>query len=175
MKLNSGCQKMNYIDVILIVTVLIGFFIGWKMRGVLMVVIPLAFLAGIFSANAGYHGLSLMLVKFIPTESKRVLISYVIIFLLTGSVFVFIGVLLSRFFDFFNMAFVDRIFGAAILITALIIPVYFLFNKLDGFAKLNFLKDTGKSFLFPYVKTYVSFIFKIPVLKHLDVVEKILK
>ena len=166
---------MNYIDIVLIITVIIGFFIGWKLRGVLMIVLPLAFLAGIFAANLGYLSLAGTMVKQIPTESKRLLISYVIIFLCASSVLVLVGVLLSRFFDFFNLAFIDRIFGALILITVLLIPVYFLFDKLDGISKLNFAVDTENSFLFPYLKTYVKFIFKIPVFKHLDIVEKILR
>src|ERR1035437_207526 len=166
---------MNYIDIVLIITIIIGFSIGWKLRGVLMVVIPVAFLAGIFVANTSYHFFALGLVKYIPTESKRFLISYVIVFLIASSILVFIGVFLSRFFDFFNMAFIDRIFGAAILITLLLIPVYFIFDKAAGFGKLNFAKDTAKSFLFPYLKTYIGFLFKIPVLKHLDMVKKILK
>ena len=166
---------MNYIDVVLIITAITGFFIGWKLRGVLMVVLPIAFLAGIFAANSGYLPLARFLAEQIPTESKRYLISYVIIFLSSSSVLVLIGVLLSRFFDFFNMAFIDRTFGAIILITVLLIPVYFLFDKLDGIAKLNFSTDTGNSFLFPYLKTYITFLFKIPVFKHLDMVEKILR
>lgn len=166
---------MNYIDVILIITAIIGFFLGWKLRGVLMVVIPLAFIAGLFAANYGYHSMAGILAGYIPTESKRFLISYVIIFLIASSILILIGVLLSRFFDFFNMAFMDRIFGAVLLITLLLIPAYFLFTKLEGFANLNFKTDTGKSLLFPYVKTYINFIFKIPVLKHLDTVSKILK
>ena len=166
---------MNYIDVILIITVMTGFFLGWKLRGVLIVVIPIAFIAGIFAANSGYLSLSGMLIKQIPTESKRLLISYVIVFLAASSILVFAGVVLSRFFDFFNMAFVDRIFGAALLITVLIIPVFFLFDRLEGISKLNFKGDTSKSLLFPYVKTYIGFVLKIPVLKHLNIVEKILK
>jgi uncharacterized membrane protein required for colicin V production len=140
-----------------------------------MIVLPLAFLAGIFAANMGYLSLAGHLIKQIPTESKRFLISYVVIFLASSSVVVLVGVLLSRFFDFFNLAFIDRIFGALLLITVLLIPVYFLFEKLDGIAKLNFQSDTGRSLLFPYLKTYVTFIFKIPVFKHLSMVEKILR
>jgi uncharacterized membrane protein required for colicin V production len=166
---------MNYIDVIFIITALTGFFVGWKLRGVLMVVIPIAFLTGIFAANFGYQGLAEMLVKHIPTASKRLLISYVIIFLIASSIIVVMGVVLSRFFDFFNMAFIDRIFGAAILITVLIIPVFFLFTRLNGIDRLDFKGDTRKSLFYPYIKTYVGLIYKIPVLKHLDVIEKILK
>ncbi|MEI7542100.1 MAG: CvpA family protein [bacterium] len=166
---------MNYIDVILIIIAIIGLLIGWKLRGVLTIVIPIAFLVGIFIANYGYHSMAEVLIKYIPTESKRFLISYVIIFLIASCVIIFVGVLLSRFFDFFNLAFIDRIFGAALMITLLLIPVYFLFMKMEGIAKFNFTQDVNKSFLFPYVKNYIEFILRIPVLKHLDMVGKILK
>ena len=125
--------------------------------------------------NYGYHSMAEVLIKYIPTESKRFLISYVIIFLIASCVIIFVGVLLSRFFDFFNLAFIDRIFGAALMITLLLIPVYFLFMKMEGIAKFNFTQDVNKSFLFPYVKNYIEFILRIPVLKHLDMVGKILK
>jgi uncharacterized membrane protein required for colicin V production len=166
---------MNYIDIVILIAVITGFFIGWKLRGILIVIIPLAIIAGIFAANLGYHNLAGLLVKHIPTESKRFLISYSVIFLVTSSVIIFAGVVLSRFFDFFNLAFIDRIFGAAILISLLLVPLYLLFDKYKGVWGFDFSKDAGKSLMFPYLKTYISYIFKIPVFQHLDAVTKILK
>jgi uncharacterized membrane protein required for colicin V production len=166
---------MNYIDIILIIIAAFGFFIGWKMRGVLVVIIPVAFIAGIITANFFYHPLSALLSSYIKDDSKRTLLSYTIIFALACGIIVSGGFALSRVFDFFNMAFVDRIFGAAILITLLAIPLYLIMRNLGGSDLLPFHKDLAKSTLFPYLKNYVEFIFKIPLLKSFAVVDRLLK
>jgi uncharacterized membrane protein required for colicin V production len=166
---------MNYIDIILIIAAMFGFFLGWKMRGVLVVIIPVAFIAGIITANVFYHPLSALFTSAIREESKRILLSYTLIFAVTCGIIISLGFALSRVFDFFNMAFIDRIFGAAILITLLAIPAYLLLQKLNGPENLQMHKDLAKSALFPYMKNYVEFIFKIPLLKNFSVIDRLIR
>jgi uncharacterized membrane protein required for colicin V production len=166
---------MNYIDIILIIVVLLGFFIGWKLRGIFMIIIPVAFILGIVAANFGYHGLAKLFVKHIADESRRTTISYVIIFLVTSSFIVFAGVFITHFFDFLSLAFIDRILGAAILITALLIPAYLVLDYMSDRNMFHFAVDLKKSMFFPHLKAYITFLLKVPILKQLSVVDKIIK
>jgi uncharacterized membrane protein required for colicin V production len=165
---------MNYIDVIIIIVGLTGFFIGWKMRGVLVVIIPVGFIAGIIAANYLYHPLSTILTPLLKDSSKRVLISYTVVFAIACGIIISLGFAISGVFDFFNMAFVDRIFGAAILITILAIPLYLLFQKLGGLKGFQLRADLEKSVIFPYMRNYVEFIFRIPFFNHFSVLNKII-
>ncbi len=166
---------MNYIDIIILVTVLLGFFIGWKLRGIFMIIIPIAFLAGIVTANFGHVWLAKLLAPHVSDPSRSVLFSYLIIFILASSLIVFVGVAITHFFEFMSLAFIDRILGSILLITLLLVPVYLTFNFLGEKNLFNFKKDLKKSLTYPVVKAYSKFIFRIPVAKEAVKAEKIIK
>ena len=166
---------MNYIDIMLIIIALFGFFIGWKLRGIFVIIIPVAFILGIVAANFGYRGFARLFAKHIAEEPRRTFIAYLIIFLVTSSIIIFTAVFISHFFDFLNLAFIDRILGAAVIITALMIPSYLVLDFMNDRNMFHFAADLKRSCIFPHLKTYVTFLFKVPILKQLSIVNKIIK
>jgi len=169
---------MNYIDIILIIILFFSFAIGWKFRGIYLIVIPVAFFTGIVFANVGYPVLAALLKDVIPNETKRMLISYTLVFLSFAGLVVVAGMLVTKFFDFFQLTIIDRVLGAIIFISVIIIPVYFLFTFLDrtaGSALPGFHESIKNSLFFPAIQKYVFFIIKLPALKHLAIIETILK
>lgn len=174
-KIGISGGRMNYIDIILIIVALIGFLIGWKLRGIFMIIVPAAFLLGIVAANLGYHNLSALLAKHISEESSRTVISYCAIFLIASSIIVFLGVFISHFFDFLSLAFLDRILGAAIMITVLIILVYLGLDHMRDKNMFNLNTGLQHSLFFPYIQKYADFIFKIPILKQFTIANHIIK
>ncbi len=165
---------MNYIDVIIFIIVMLGFIIGWKLRGILTVVIPAAFFAGIVASNYGYKPFSGLFVNFMADNGNRETLAYILIFLICSSILIFAGVALSRFLDFLSLAFIDRLFGAALLITVFAIPAFLLMDWLSHIQRFNLSADLHGSFLYPYMETYCEWFFKIPVLKDINIVQKIL-
>ena len=169
---------MNYIDILLVIIVFFSFAIGWRMRGVYLIFIPIAFFTGIIFANVGYPVTAFFLKGLIANETKRMLIAYTTTFLVFGAAVVLTGIFTAKFFDFFKLTFVDRLLGAVIFISIIIIPVFFLFSFLDktiGFNAFSFHDSLQRSLFFPAIRDYTFFIVKLPALKHLTIIETILK
>jgi uncharacterized membrane protein required for colicin V production len=169
---------MNHLDIALIVLIIIFFIIGWKLRGIFIVIIPAAFFIGVFFANITYPIFARIISPGVPNEVKRHLIAYCIAFVIAAGAVVIIGVFLAKGFDFLRLTFVDRTIGAVVLITVLLVPLYLLLAFMDKqlhFNLLDFHNALHKSLLFPKIEKYVFFIIRLPVLKHLSVIETILK
>jgi uncharacterized membrane protein required for colicin V production len=168
---------MNHIDITLIILILISFAIGWKLRGVYVIIIPIAFFAAVLFANLTFGIFAKVLEHGVPNEAKRHLIGYSIAFLMAAAVVVFAGMFLAGGFDFFRLTFIDRALGAVILITVLLIPIYLLFSFIDSlhFNLFDFHNALKKSMLYPKIGKYVAFIMKLPVLKNFKILETILK
>ncbi len=167
---------MTYIDIFLIIIFLFSFILGWNLRGIYVITIPIAFFSGILIANIGYHSLADMLTKHITNETKCFLISYTILFIITSSIVISIAYTFARFFDVFKLTIFDRILGAVIFICFISIPVYF---TLIGLIKINFNwfnynNALNNSLLFPYLEKLTFFIIRLPVLKHFFAIKKIL-
>jgi uncharacterized membrane protein required for colicin V production len=169
---------MNQIDIAIIILMLAFFAIGWKLRGVYVIIIPVAFFAAVLFANITFGVFAKVLAKGIPNEAKRHLIAYSLAFLIAATAVVFAGMFLARSFDFFKLTFVDRALGAVILITVMLIPVYMLLTFMDKqlhFNLFDFHNALKKSLLYPKIGKYAVFIMKLPLLKHFGVLESILK
>lgn len=174
-KITEG--NLNYIDILIIISLLFFLMVGWNIRGIYMILIPLAFFLGIFVANLTYFSLASVLENTIPNEAKRYLISYSIIFLTVITIIVFSGITTAKFFDFFKLAFVDRFLGAILMCFLLAIPLYFLlmFIGKTGFNGFDFQGMLKDSFLFAKLKIYATAVFKLPMIKQLSALERILK
>jgi uncharacterized membrane protein required for colicin V production len=169
---------MNQIDFALLIIILACFAFGWKLRGVYMIIVPVAFFIGIFFANITYDAFSNMLAAGVPNEAKRRMIAYCISFIISAGVVIFIGMFLARGFDFFKLTFLDRALGAAILISVMLTPIYFLFIFLDNklhFNLMDFHLALKHSLFFPRIQKYVEFLSCLPMLRQLAMLEAILK
>lgn len=156
---------MNQADFILLLIIFLCFAIGWKIRGIYLIFLPIAFFIGIIMANFTYPLLAKIFFKSIINESKRMIISYIISFIIFASITIICGIIVSKIFDFVNLTIFDRLLGALILIVIGIIPFYFIINL---FAHLNFFgfKSAVKtSLLYPLLEKYILLILKIPVFK----------
>ena len=168
---------MNYIDIFIIISLMFFLMVGWNIRGIYMILIPLAFFLGIFLANVTYFSLASALEGLIPNEAKRYLISYSLIFLTVITVIVFAGITTAKFFDFFKLAFIDRFLGAVLMCLLLSIPLYFLlyFIHKTGFNGFDFQVHLKGSFLYSRLEIYAAAVFKMPFIKQLSAFERILK
>lgn len=168
---------MTYIDIILIIIFLMAFTIGWRLRGIYTITIPIAFFIGLFFANAGYTTMSEILSKTIINETKRMLISYTILFLIASSIVIIIAYTFAKFFDFFKLTIFDRILGAIIFICFISIPIYFIIFTMVklNFNYFNFINAVKNSFIFPHLEKLTLFIIHLPVLKHFSIIKTIIK
>lgn len=156
---------MNSIDLILILIIFLCFAIGWKIRGIYLIFLPIAFFAGIMLANSTHHFFANIFFKSITNEAKKNIASYLTAFIFFASIIVIIGILISRFFDYMNLTIFDKLLGGIIFTSAGIIPFYFIFNF---FININFwgFKEAAKtSILYPLLGKYILLILKIPSLK----------
>ncbi len=156
---------MNYIDFLLLVIIFICFAIGWKIRGIYLIFLIIAFFAGILLANITYPFTAKLLFKETAKHTGNIIISYIISFIFFASIFVISGILISRFFDLINLSIFDKLLGALLLLIIVIIPVYFIFNFFIHINFWNFKNATKTSLLFPLLEKYVLLILKIPVFK----------
>lgn len=159
---------MNYIDIILLLICVLFFVLGWKARGIYLIVIPLAFFFGIIAANYGSAWLDPKLAKLIKNDVTRSLFAYALVFLVASGLVVLGLLSLARFFDYHDMSVFDRLLGSLALILLMLIPTYYLLLFLGE--KLTYkplhLKETlGKSYFFPYLQKYVLFAVNLGVLK----------
>jgi uncharacterized membrane protein required for colicin V production len=169
---------MNHIDIAIIILILACFAVGWKLRGVYVIIIPVAFFAAVLFANLTFGLFAKVLEAGVPNEAKRHLIGYTIAFLIAAAAVVFAGMFLAKGFDFFKLTFIDRTLGAILLITVLLVPIYLMLSFLDNqvhFNLFDFHNALKKSLLYPKIGKYAVFVLKIPLLKHFKVLEAILK
>ncbi|MFP4465951.1 MAG: hypothetical protein ACLFP1_02765 [Candidatus Goldiibacteriota bacterium] len=167
---------MNYIDIFLIITLFLFFAIGWKLRGIYLIIVPIAFFTGIITANIGYTEFSRAL-TFMESEEKRLLLSYTLLFLLGSCIIVFAAITAARFFDFFKLTFIDRALGAFIFMSAAAIPLYLFMNMLNKLTLtdvINYHTALVESFLFGKLESYALFLVKLPLVEHLSVMRSIL-
>ncbi len=156
---------MNHIDLILIFLFFLFFAIGWKIRGIYLIFLPIAFFAGIILANATYPFFAKIFFKTITNESKKIILSYLTAFICFASITIIAGILISKFFDSLNLTIFDKLLGGLILVLITLIPVYFIFNIFVDMNLFGFKTSVKASLLFPLMEKYVLLILKIPVFK----------
>jgi len=160
---------MNFVDVLLILIIFAFFAIGWKMRGIYILFLIVAFFAGIIMSNIAYPFFLHVFFKSSIKESKSIILSYVISFIIFASIVVIIGILISKFFDVMNLTVFDRLLGALFLSAISIIPVYFIFSSFAQMNLFGFKNATKTSLLFPLLENYILFIIKIPIFKTIKI------
>jgi len=159
-------ESMNYIDFILLLIIFICFAIGWKIRGIYLIFLIIAFFAGILLANITYPFFAKVFFKDAAAKStQNIIISYIIAFIFFASILVIIGILVSKFFESINMDVFDKLLGALLLIIIVIIPVYFIFNFFTHINFFGFKSAAKTSLLYPLMEKYVLLILKIPAFK----------
>jgi uncharacterized membrane protein required for colicin V production len=168
---------MNYIDVTLTVLAIVCFIIGWKVRGMYILIIPAALIAGLIVANMEYKGFSGSL-KFVTGDTKKQLLAYTLLFIAASTVTVFLFIAIAKLFEFFALTIVDRAFGAVILITIMAFASYFMLINLEktSMAKnKDFRESLDRSYGFKFTSKYVGFLQKIELSKQLGTFHSLLK
>lgn len=156
---------MNYIDLILLLIIFLCFAIGWKIRGIYLIFLVIAFFAGVFLANMTYTFFAKNFFNSVTDASKRFIISYLAAFVFFASIVVILGILVSKFSDSVNLTVFDKILGALILVAVGLIPFYFILNFMVNMNAFGFKLAAKKSLLFPLVEKYVILFLKLPVFK----------
>jgi len=159
-------EVINYIDIILFFVVIVFFLLGWRLRGIYLIIIPIAFFVGIFIANISYIAASKIMSGIIKTQPNRNLIAYTMMFVIAAIVVIFAGMTLARFFDVFKLDFIDRLLGAVIFTFIMVIPTYFLMifiSKLHASAHIKSAIET--SIIMGMLKSYINFIVKFTLFK----------
>ncbi|MBN2753898.1 MAG: CvpA family protein [Candidatus Goldbacteria bacterium] len=166
---------MNYIDIILCIVIFFGFLAGWKTRGMIVMMVPFALLAGIITANLGYKPFSEML-NFVSDPEKRLLLSYTLLFLTASTAVVFFFMALVKAFDFFALSFVDRALGAALIISfALLISMYSFSLLEDKMEKESgFHQTLSESKVYTLSSKYLGFAKKVNVEKQLAILKSLI-
>lgn len=166
---------MNYIDIILCIVVFFAFLIGWKTRGMIIMMVPAALLAGIITANLGYVPFSKIL-TFMHAPEKRLLLAYTLIFLTASTAVVFFFMAMVKAFDFFALAFVDRAVGAILIISFALIVSMYSFSLLAEKMEKNtgFQQSLEDSKVYSLSVKYLGFAGKISIDKQLAVLKSLI-
>ncbi|MEI7640810.1 MAG: hypothetical protein WCJ46_04795 [bacterium] len=171
---------MNYIDIILIVLLCLSFIIGWKLRGIYIIIIPLAFILGALAGTMGYEGLAKTF-SFIKNDMNRKLIAYSFLFVLGAGVVVTAGIILARLADVFALTAVDKFIGGTVCMTLLVLLLnsfYMASDKISvikvGASKTDIKADFKASAIFPYIEGYAAFLTRLPVINYLNGIKKII-
>lgn len=156
---------MNQIDIILVLTIFIFFAIGWKIRGIYLIFLPIAFFVGILLANITYPVFAKLFFKSTPNETKKILISYLVSFAFFASIIIICGFVIAKFFDFLNLTIFDKLLGGLLLVIIIIIPAYFFINFLSNNNLFGIRESTKTSLLYPLLEKSILFFFKLPIFK----------
>ena len=166
---------MNYIDIILVIFIFFSFLIGWKARGMLVIMVPAALILGIITANLGYQPFAKLL-TFINQPEKRQLLAYTLLFLTASTAVVFFFMAIIKAFDFFALAFLDRAIGAFILICVILLISTYSFSVLE--TKLEkqsgFQQALEDSKVYTLSNKYLGFAKKVNVEKQLMVLKSLI-
>ncbi len=103
---------MNLLDIILIVSLALGFLLGWKLRAIHLTGMALSLIAGILIANHYYPQLLGSFRQF-PLPVSRIL-SWLVLFLVTAVTISILGGLLSKAFEVIRLKWLDHLLGAAL-------------------------------------------------------------
>jgi len=167
---------MSAIDITLIIIAFLCFLIGWRIRGVYLFLIPIAFFVGILAANYGHAPFLKLLTKTHAASPKGLMISYAVIFLLGVSTVVITGMFLAKFLDVFKIDLVDKALGGFLMIAVAAAPVYYLI--VWGETKIRadwYAKAVENSILLPYLAKYAAFMVKLEVSKQVGVLKSLIR
>ena len=162
-------EILNLIDIVLFFVIIAYFLLGWRLRGIYLLVIPIAFFVGIFIANLSYLATAKILTGLIKTQPNRNLMAYTLMFVISSGVVIFAGMTLARFFDVFKIDILDRILGAVLFTLIMVIPTYFVFEFLQKLPLSMHLKSNIEtSLILTVIKNYVNVILKMTLFKHIS-------
>lgn len=103
---------MHFLDIIIIVSLALGFLLGWKLRAVHLAGMALSLIAGILIANH-YHAQLLGCFRQFPLPVGRIL-SWLALFLVTAVIISILSGLISRAFEVIRLKWLDHLAGAAL-------------------------------------------------------------
>jgi len=152
-----------------------AFLLGWKARGMIIMMVPAALLLGIITANIGYQPFA-KIIPFISSAEKRQLFAYTVLFLASSTVVVFFFMAMVKAFDFFALAFVDRAVGAVLIISFALIVSMYSFSVLAEKMEKNtgFQQALEDSKVYSLSSKYLGFAGKIRVNKQLAVLKSLI-
>lgn len=167
---------MSAIDITLIIIAFLCFLIGWRIRGVYLFIIPLAFFVGIIAANYGHVPFLKLLTKSYASSPKGLMISYAIIFLFAVSSVVIAGIFLAKFLDVFKIDLVDKALGGFLMIAVAAAPVYYML--IWGQTKIKaewYTKAVENSVLLPFLAKYAAFLIKLELSSQVGVLKSLIR
>jgi membrane protein required for colicin V production len=124
---------MNFLDLIIIVGVIIGFFVGWKLRAINLFGIALALVAGIWFANQ-FHPHILGLYRDLPATVASTC-AWLTVFLATVITVSILSSLASKMFELSRLQWIDRLLGALLAAGVVLGLLIIGLNAADNLAK----------------------------------------
>ncbi len=106
---------MNYLDIIIIIVLVWGFYNGFKKGAVYMLISLLAIVIGIYAAIHFSYLLVGKLGEFIGKDPSQLkIVSYILTFVIVFGLMHLIGKILDKFLDAIALGFVNRLAGGAL-------------------------------------------------------------
>lgn len=109
---------MNFLDILIIAGITVGFFIGWKLRAISLLGIVVSLLAGIWVANH-FHPQLIALYRDLPPAVGRIL-AWLTVFIATAVIISILVGLVSKMFEIINLQWLDRLLGAMLTVTVVL-------------------------------------------------------
>jgi uncharacterized membrane protein required for colicin V production len=124
---------MNFLDIIIIVGIAVGFFLGWKLRAINLFCLTLSLLAGIWVANH-FHPQLIGLYRDLPLAVGRTL-AWLTVFLATAVTISILGGILSKTFEIIRLQWLDHLLGALLALTVVLGLLAITLTALDNLAR----------------------------------------
>ncbi|MCK5243600.1 CvpA family protein [bacterium] len=138
---------MNFLDIIIVVSIAVGFFIGWKLRAINLFCMVISLVAGILVANH-FHPQLLGLFRDLPTAVSHTL-AWLTAFLATAVTISIIGGIISKAFELIRLKWLDHLLGAVLAITLMLGLLIISLTIIDNLARTYRWKIIEHSVLSP--------------------------
>jgi uncharacterized membrane protein required for colicin V production len=124
---------MNFLDIIIVVGIAIGFFIGWKLRAINLFCMVVSLIAGIWVANR-FHPQLLGLYRDLPATVSQTL-AWLTAFLATAVTISIFGGMVTKAFELIRLKWLDHLLGAVLAITVVLGLMIIGLTVMDNLAK----------------------------------------
>lgn len=138
---------MNFLDIIIVVGIAIGFFTGWKLRAINLFCMVISLVAGIWVANH-FHPQLLGLYRDLPTAVSQPF-AWITAFLATAVTISIFGGMVSKAFELIRLKWLDHILGAVLAIMVVLGLLIISLTMLDNLARTYRWRIIERSALSP--------------------------
>jgi len=138
---------MNILDIIIIIFIAAGFFLGWKLRAINLFSMTISLIAGIWTANH-FHLQLLGLYGDLPPTVSHIL-AWLTAFLATAITISILGTIITKAFEIIRLKWLDHLLGSMLAVAVVLGLLTISITIIDNLARTYRWKIIEHSTLAP--------------------------